>query len=115
MISFFSKKGLKVEEVVGSCNNSYFLCEGGELFGTGRTEYLLPILISKDVERVFSGPNARHAFFTKLDGSVWSFGWNHNNQRGFVGNELEDRGIRIHNDLASNEIVKIACGFANTH
>ena len=88
MISFFSEKGLKVEEVVGSWLNSYFLCEGGELFGAGFAEYGnlgnpgletapdTPILISRDVERVFSGLVAKHVFFTKLDGSVRSFGGN---------------------------------------
>ena len=65
MIPFFSKKGLKVEEVVGSRYNSYFLCEGGELFGAGsatdgrlgnhelKTPPETPILISRDVERGF--------------------------------------------------------------
>ena len=38
MIPFFSEKGLKVEEVVGSAFNSYFLCEGGELFGVGQAK-----------------------------------------------------------------------------
>ena len=126
MISFFSEKGLKVEEVVGSSSNSYFLCEGGELFGAGHAEEgrlgdpeLItnpdtPILISKDVERVFSGPIAINVFITKLDGSVWSFGNNDFNQRGFEGNEPKDWGIRFHEDLTSNEIIKIACGYWNT-
>ena len=86
MISFFSEKGLKVEEVFGSMLNSYFLCEGGELFGADdakfgrlenpelKTNPETPMIISRDVERVFSGFGAFHAFFTKLDESVWSFG-----------------------------------------
>ena len=65
MISFFSEKDLKVEEVFASWFNSYFLCEGGELFGIGEAEEGKignpelkitpdnPILISRDVERVF--------------------------------------------------------------
>ena len=125
MISFFSKKGLKVEEVVGSHHNNYFLCEGGVLFGAGiakdgrlgnpelETNPDTPILIDTDVERVFTGPAANHVF-TKLDESVWSFGVNHNNQRGFVGNEPNDWRIRLHKDLASNEIVKIVCGTYST-
>ena len=36
------------------------------------------------------------------------------NRGGFEGNESEDLGIRLHQDLASNEIVKIACGNYNT-
>ena len=102
MISFFSKKGLKVEEVVGSSVNSFFFCEGGELFGADdakfgrlgnpelKTNPDPPMIISRDVERVFSGSSANHAFFTKLDGSVWSFGNNAYNQRGFDGNEPKD-------------------------
>ena len=58
------------------------------------------ILISKDVERVFSGPGANHVFFTKLDESVWSFGGNENNKRGFEENKPNEKGIRLHNDLA---------------
>ena len=126
MISFFSEKGLKVEEVVASEHNSYFLCEGGELFGAGfaksgkhgnsklKTNSDTPILISRDVEIVFTGTAANYAFFTKLDESVWSFGWNYNQQRGFVGNEANDWEMSLHKNLASNEIVKIACGFLNT-
>ena len=115
MISFFSEKGLKVEEVVGSHYNSYFLCEGGELFGAGeaergklgnpelKTNPDTPILISKDVERVFLCSAANHVFFTKFDESVWSFGWNGYNQRGFEGNEPNVWGMRLHNDLTSND------------
>ena len=126
MIPFFSEKGLKVEEVVASSGNSFFLCEGGELFGAGRagegrlgnpelkTNPETPILINTDVERLFTGPSAMHVFFTKLDESVWSFGNNGYNQRGFEGNGPNDRGTRFHKDLASNEIVKIACGFNHT-
>ena len=143
MIPFFSEKGLKVEEVVGSYTNSFFLCEGGELFGAGdveggrlgnselKTYPNTPILIDKDVERVFTGSQANYVFFTKLDESVWSFGKNsfnqrgfgdepnewgksHYNQRGFEGNEPKEWGIRLHKDLASNEIIKIACGTYHT-
>jgi len=55
MISFFSEKGLKVEEVVGSMHNSYFLCEGGELFGAGQAKGgNLGILSSKQIQRLLS-------------------------------------------------------------
>ena len=99
---------------------------GGELFGAGYAEQGRlgnpelktypdsPILIDRDVERVFSGPKANHVFFTKLDESVWSFGGNENNKRGFEENKPNEKGIRLHNDLASNEIIKIACGSINT-
>ena len=102
MISFFSEKGLKVEGAVASWFNSYFLCEGGELFGAGmakegilgnpelETNPEIPILIDGDVERVFTGVTSRHVFFTRLDESVWSFGNNSFNRRGFEGNELND-------------------------
>ena len=73
-----------------------------------------PILIDRDVERVLSGPEALNIFFTKLDESVWSFGGNLLNQRGFEGNQPNDSGIRLHEDLASNEIIKIVCGSGNT-
>ena len=39
-----------------------------------KTDPDTPILIDIDVDRVFSGPDSNHVFFTKLDGSVWSFG-----------------------------------------
>ena len=37
MIPFFSEKGLRIEEVVCSSFNSYFLCEGGDLYGAGES------------------------------------------------------------------------------
>ena len=103
MISFFSEKSLKVEEVVGSGFNSYFLCEGGDLFGAGQAGLgglgkeleanpNTPILIDRDVERIFSGPYATHVFFTKVDESVWSFGENFSYQREFEGNKPNDWG-----------------------
>ncbi|KAJ6233257.1 regulator of chromosome condensation [Anaeramoeba flamelloides] len=69
LVTFFTKKGLLVKEVCCSYYNSYFLCTNGELYGAGNVGNLgltgnqvqngkEPVLITKGIFRVFSGPEA---------------------------------------------------------
>ncbi|KAJ3444345.1 btk-binding protein-related [Anaeramoeba flamelloides] len=107
LVTFFQEKNLFVESItIGSFTN-YFLCKNGKLYGSGLGEdgkfgmeniknNQLPILIHKNVSRVFTGKDSENFFFITTNNELFSCGYNDYGQLG-IGNSVRiiDKPVKI--------------------
>ncbi|KAJ3437236.1 hypothetical protein M0812_19310 [Anaeramoeba flamelloides] len=117
-LPFFEDK--KVIKVLGSYENSYFLCENGDYYGSGMGKRLSETLVDKDinspellssnVEEFYSGNEARGHFFIRENGDVMAFGENDFGQLG-VGSSVNLKITTKLTVLPSAPINQICMGF----
>ncbi|KAJ3430059.1 hypothetical protein M0812_23059 [Anaeramoeba flamelloides] len=117
-IPFFEKKN--VIKVLGSYENSYFLCENGDYYGSGMGNRLSgkykgntqnsPKLLSANVKDIFSGPESRGHIFILNNDEAMGFG---DNDCGQLGVGVRQR-VDVHTKLKSlpeSPIQNICMGF----
>ncbi|KAJ3446973.1 btk-binding protein-related [Anaeramoeba flamelloides] len=119
-VKYFTDNNLKVESVELGGWTNYYLCKGGQLYGSGMNDVgqlgigphpdsKKPLLIIGDVERVFSGHNSLRFFFTKRnDDKLYASG---DNESGLLGYNTKGDSfynpIIVPTEIKSSEILDL--------
>ncbi|KAJ6230295.1 claret [Anaeramoeba flamelloides] len=123
-LNFFENQPFFVKKALSGGDSSYFLCSNNDLYMVGQTQFgphsespksnidsFKPVLISKDVHKVYLGVYGFHCFYTKTnDNKLYARGNCHKGQLGI--NAMKDKFLveKSCPGIDSNEIVAMSLG-----
>ncbi|KAJ5075280.1 claret isoform a [Anaeramoeba ignava] len=114
-----------IQDIVSGKNSIYLLTSNHNAYGIGSNEYgqlgfnsktlnkaEKPILMMKNVSKIFSGNSSNHAFLLNSNQELFVCGWNYSGQLGLGELRQEwkiDKLIKIQN-IPKGKIIDIQCG-----
>ncbi|KAJ5066659.1 hypothetical protein M0811_13428 [Anaeramoeba ignava] len=118
-----------IQDIVSAWSSIYLLTSNQNAYGIGSNEKCQlgfdsetlektekPILIMKNVSKIFSGNSSNHAFLLNSNQELFGCGWNHYSQLGLGESRKEEeiqKLTKIQN-IPKGKIIDIKCGYAHS-